>query len=366
MVTKREFNRIKRENPESPIGQRDWEEEKTRNDLYKAIMKSKKKWITHPYIERYKKQLEEKEKLKEIIFQLRPPYFEKIDLLSWIDENKLAELQQADLVLVYRDNNTYKNMSVALKNLVEHLYWWKVYCVSIPQGTEELSDKDKETLKNILKTCNSVTDYTISRWTGIAWTHIPESERYAERIQKFLWITKNLEKKFIERWIDTIYIYVSYRHPYNGGKVWYGLFDHWCMCQRKDWSAYFFGGRFVDHNEKDLFTKDEKSQIIEDAKRFWKNQFPNLNVEFIENHDVKSWGQYKPDNSVLIADRHADMRSKPFLWQKIFFAWVDFEPNGWIENFVDEKAVQYVWNKGEAIAKSVLLNLPNFKNEIKK
>jgi len=64
MVTKREFNRIKRENPDSRTWQRTWEEEKLRNELYEAIMDAKKKWITHPYIEHYKKQLEGKERLE--------------------------------------------------------------------------------------------------------------------------------------------------------------------------------------------------------------------------------------------------------------------------------------------------------------
>lgn len=48
--------------------------------------------------------------------------FEKINLLSWIDEEKLAELQKADLVLVYRDNNLYWDMSSSLENLVENKY----------------------------------------------------------------------------------------------------------------------------------------------------------------------------------------------------------------------------------------------------
>jgi len=383
MVTKREFNRIKRENPESPIGQRDWEEEKTRNDLYKAIMKYKKKWITHPYIEQYKRQLKEKEKLEkektklwdkntklqEIILQLEPSHFEKIDLLSWIDDNKLLELQEADLVLIYRDNNTYKDMSFALKDLMEHKYWWIVYCIVIPQDTEELSGNDKELLKNIWKTCNVMTDYTISEWTWIIWDKIPENEYKAEDIQKFLWITEKLEKSFIEKWIDTVYIYVSFIH--KDWETWepklhYGLLDHWSMCQKENWGIYFFDGEFEDYTTwKEIYTEGEKLQIIEDTKRFWKNQFPNFNVEFIENHDQESWKQYKPDNSVVIADRHSTTRLQPFLWQKIFFAWANFEPGGWIENFVNEEDAQYVWGKGEALAESVLLNLSSFENKIK-
>ena len=39
MVTRREFNKIKKENPESRIGQRTWEQQKYRNRLYKNLNK---------------------------------------------------------------------------------------------------------------------------------------------------------------------------------------------------------------------------------------------------------------------------------------------------------------------------------------
>ena len=52
MVTKREFNRIKKENPESRIWKRTWEEQKVRNELAKTLIKAWKKWVNHPYVEK--------------------------------------------------------------------------------------------------------------------------------------------------------------------------------------------------------------------------------------------------------------------------------------------------------------------------
>ena len=49
MVTLLEFNRIKKENPESKIWKRTWEEQNIRNKLAKTLIKARKKWVSHPY-----------------------------------------------------------------------------------------------------------------------------------------------------------------------------------------------------------------------------------------------------------------------------------------------------------------------------
>lgn len=326
--------------------------------------------------------------------------FEKINLLSWIDEEKLAELQKADLVLVYRDNNTYRDMSSSLENLVENKYGKRVYCVSIPQWTENISDNEMELLKKILNTCHCMTDNTISNWTWIECPRLEVNERKCKSIQRFLWIIEKLENKFEEEWIDTVYVYVSWVNDYGG--VSYSYSDHWSMYQRKNWSIYYDSHQMRENN-------GEVKARIKDLKRFWKNRFPNLNVEFIENFHrpyykglymdfrrYKSewiillygsrggefdWFPYtleqvkskypdfdvdfykesdlsglKSEWVVLIADRHTDRYLESFWCQKIFYWWANFEPGWGIEKFLDEEDVNYVWNAGEAIAKTIMLN----------
>lgn len=334
-------------------------------------------------------------------------YFEQINLLSWIDKNKLAELQEADLVLIYRDNNKYSDMSLSLENLVKNKYWWKVYCISIPQGTEKIGDKEMELLKKILNTCRCMTDYTIYRWTWISSPRFEDYERSYEFSQRFLWMTENLEKRFKERWIDTVYIYISSID--DTGRISYTCSDHWSICQRENWSIYYDCDEMWEDNE-------EVNGKIKDLKRFWKNRFPSLNVEFIEkfhwaydgrdfskyesewiitrgneeylaesviqyiklfnsNFDINFYiwngltdsNGYKSKWAVLIADRHATSNVISFWGQKIFYAWNAFEPRWWIEDFLDEEDPQYVWNASESLAESIILNISCWKNtEIKK
>ena len=97
MVTKREFNRIKRENPESRIWQRTWEEQKIRDKLYQAIVESKKKWETHPYVEVFEKQLELNEETTK--------KWERIKKLQW----KLADAEEQ---LKGKDEELLKNSEV--------------------------------------------------------------------------------------------------------------------------------------------------------------------------------------------------------------------------------------------------------------
>ena len=345
----------------------------------------------------------------------RPSCFEEIDFLSWIDKKKLEELQQADLVLVYRDNDRYRAMSDALKDLVEQKYWWKVYCVLIPQGKEELNDNEMELLKNILNTCHCMTDDTIDKWTWISCPKFEDCGNYYENSKKFLWIIENLEMKFKEKWIDTVYVYMSSID--HTGEVMYTCFDHWSMCERENWSIYF-----DPISIRPWLNDEEIKEKIDNLKRFWKSRFPNLNVNFIENlHISYGWfnfsryesewiifdynGEYSPESavqnikakhdpdfdinfyiwhgltesngykykwSVLIADRHAEPSIKQFQGEKILYEWNNFSPNKGIEKFLNEKDAQYVQNAGHALAESILLNPSftledfNFKIEVEK
>ena len=109
------------------------------------------------------------------------------------------------------------------------------------------------------------------------------------------------------------------------------------MCQREDWSIYFSPCR-RDFDEMD----DEHNRLIEDHKKFWENLFPNLKIEFIHNDSV-NWEKcdtYGSEQSVLIADRHTSWDTIWFKWKKIYFAWSTFEPDGWIEYFINAEEYQ--------------------------
>ena len=276
--------------------------------------------------------------------------FEKINLLSWIDEEKLAELQKADLVLVYRDNNTYKDMSSSLEDLVLNKHGWKVYCISIPQGTKELSDGNVEILRRIMGTCHSMIDWTTSRWVRIRWRRIPEEE--SQDVKNFLWIAKSLEKKFIKKWIDTVYLFEWMQYD---GKSYFNLLEHSWLCQREDGSIYKSTWNwFIEERYFNSY-----SQEIEDAKRFWEKLFPNLKVEFVigRTNWLESWFKYnKAKGAVMIVDRHYYDYCEDFKedgWKVIVFVWADFEPWGWIEEFLDGS--EYGWN-GKLIAKLIMLD----------
>ena len=331
-----------------------------------------------------------------------PNYFEKIDLLSWIDEKKLEKLQQSDLVLVYRDNDRYRAMSDALKDLVEQKYWWKVYCITIPQGTEKLSDKEMELLKNILNTCNYMADNTVNRIlrnSGIKLNNpIIKFDTYNEydtinRRKRDTWIflkiTENLEKKFKEKWINTVYIYISEIDP--DCDVNYTCYDHWCMCKSKDWEIYF-DPEWIEEDTSD----DEIKNKLDGLKMFWESVFPRLNVQFLENVKTLDFSKYesewliwfdnndfwtlkkmkhffpefdvdnykeqahtdlsnlKPGWAILIADRHSSL--KDFSGKIIEYAWNSFESKWWIEDFINvgEQEAEYIDNAGKRLAEEIM------------
>lgn len=108
-------------------------------------------------------------------WEVEGSYFEKIEMSNiWedderlnIDSKKMSELENADLVLVYRDNDSNSRISKALESLVKTKYWWKVYCISIDRHIDHLNDSEKEKFRRILNTCPCLTDHTISEWTWI-------------------------------------------------------------------------------------------------------------------------------------------------------------------------------------------------------
>lgn len=88
MVSRWRFNKIKKENPESRIWKRTREEQEVRNDLAKTLIKSRKKWVTHPYVVAYKNQL----KLQDTV----EDKWKTIKELKWKLVDKTSDLKTKD------------------------------------------------------------------------------------------------------------------------------------------------------------------------------------------------------------------------------------------------------------------------------
>ena len=268
-------------------------------------------------------------------------YFEVITSLSLIDEKKLSELQQPDtLVCIYRDNYGYQKMNEALKNLLEKREW-RVYSISIQQGTETLNDADVKLLKKILRTCRCLTDGTVSHWAGSESSILLELDNEISERDKIINLTNVLEKKFIEKWINTIYICMS------------KLADHGIICQSEEWKTYIvnynkvFQIRYLDKDE------DKYLWLIDDWRRFRKNEFSNMNVHFIEKEDFAIFdpSKYDADHSVIIGDDHASTVLKKFSWPTIFLSWDYF--TRWLETFLGVDYSRDLW-RGDLMAKRVI------------
>ena len=267
-------------------------------------------------------------------------FFEEVSLES-IDENKLSELQQPDtLVCIYRNNYGYQQMNQSLKDLLEKQKW-RVYSISIPQGTETLNDSDTELLKKILWTCRCLTDGTVSHWAGSESSILLKLDHKISEMSKIINLTNILEEKFIEKWINTIYICVS------------SLADHGIICQNEDWKIYILNYRDIPHSRSEEFQK-----LIEDWRRFRKSAFPKMNVQFIEKKDfvtdddyIFDPSKYDADHSVLIGDDHVSSVLNKFSWLKIFLSWDVF--TYWLENFLGDDYSRDLW-RGDLMAKRII------------
>lgn len=269
-----------------------------------------------------------------------------------ISPEKLHELEQADLVIIYRDNPTYSDMKNNLEKMVKTKYWWKVYCISFDKNIQSLEDDEIAMLKDIISTCQCITDNTISNWT---WLETKKLDNVlSEEKEHFIDTAKCIEKCCMEKWIDTVYLI-------SDGKLrddyFISLLEHGWLCQKEDGTIYY-----VNCSGGSDFWTIKKYE--EDSKRFWKNMFPNVNVKFVSGKmyrdGFKQKGEFSYSKSkwaLAIADRHFDACLESFRedwWETILFAWCNFEPDRWIQKFSDlnnwEKKTHW-----ERIAESIFL-----------
>lgn len=284
-----------------------------------------------------------------------------LTLIKWLtsDDEKLSrkldkkihEIQEtADLILIYRDNNSYENMWKNLENIVKNKYWWNVYCIVFCETIQSLGDEEVAVLRNIINTYPCITDMTISKRTWIETHKIDDLLDKEDNIQqqrelgeehlneneiKFLNTAKNIENYCIEKWIDTVYIlsWGDRVQRWRGGPVPISLLDHGWFCRRRDGTLYSLKG--------DIHS-DERKRHEKNAQRFWESMFKKLRVEIINDNIDAEEGlcDYKAKWTLAIGDRHHTRLLKKFKedgWQVISFAWRNFEPEWWIENFSSPK-----------------------------
>lgn len=97
MITRRKFNRIKRENPESRIWQRTREEQRIRDRIAAIIIKARKKWVETPYSEYRERLTNEKQKIeweKNIILKEIEDLVQKKEKDSQQIEKNVADFKQ--------------------------------------------------------------------------------------------------------------------------------------------------------------------------------------------------------------------------------------------------------------------------------
>ena len=273
-----------------------------------------------------------------IVYPVEWSCYGRFSLHDWNGESqadeimwKMKELKDADLVLVYRDNDKYRSMARELRKLIKYKYGWKVYCIDIPKGTEEnqLTEQDKKVLTEVLTNCKCVTDHTVSEWTWVETKKIEETlsdKELSDRQNEFLDTVKNLESYYMSKWIDTVYIIAKYRNKEQWNfKL---LLEHGWFCQREDGTIYYVE---TPH--------DQDEEHYNDAKRFWKNLFPHMHVEIIEedqlirwentveNYTMKSHYNFNYSKSkwaLAIVDRHFTTACEKFEaegWSVLSFAW---------------------------------------------
>ena len=227
-------------------------------------------------------------------------------------------------------------MSFKLEQLVKFKYGWKIYSIVIPQGTEKsnLSEQDMKVLTDVLTNCKCMTDGTVSEWTGIETKKIEnilEDKELTDKQNQFLDIAGNIEKYYMDEGVDTVYILSSQKNPES---EWWGvkklLLEHGWFCQKEDGTIYYIK---TPH--------DQDEGHYNDAKRFWKNLFSHMNVEFIEDNKLLciwykrnvNWGvstKYKFDYgkvkwALSIVDRHFGSACDDFEneWWKVITFWWD-------------------------------------------
>lgn len=81
-----------------------------------------------------------------------------------------SELDNADLIFIYRDNDLYQKFHDKMEDLVGYQYWWRVVFIVVPEhvNKDQLGENSINYLRSILeKYGNCITDSTISEWTWV-------------------------------------------------------------------------------------------------------------------------------------------------------------------------------------------------------
>lgn len=140
--------------------------------------------------------------------------------------------------------------------------------------------------------------------------------------------------------IDTVYIYSLWYTPDYSATNWVNwepewvyhdyLTEHSWPAQKEDWTIYT---EWKINSE----TKNPE-EVRENVKRFWRNVFTNLNVDFIEdapydwsdrnNYRKEYRNNYKTDSSLVIMDSHRvgffKHINSEFPWAVITLSWLSF------------------------------------------
>lgn len=310
------------------------------------------------------------------------------------------DIKNADLILVYRDNICYTRLFHDLERLLkEWKYGWKIVCLAIDKNMRTERDESKwmwdnvwfcsidevikmlekpvlheeelSILAQILKEYRCACDHTISQWTSQR--RMPIIDDLAdnthellrgweeEKVTAFIQQCGKISEICNEKWIKTIYLVDR-----AFGRDTF-LLTHGWLCQKEDGTIYNIKDGIILCKNEEEFQKEKDDlgdkcevalkwserhrEILEDAKRYWTNIFPNQKVIFVESPD---WRKLLDEvdggsQSLLIVDRHAYNVGKYFK-NHIFYAWYKFQPDWWYEEFMHDGDIK-LWLDAENILK---------------
>ena len=310
---------------------------------------------------------------------------------SILNENILQneDIKSADLILIYRDNTCYTKLNHDLESLLKKWkYGWKIVCIAIDKSMHSLEDVERLVMSNgfdfellkstlwekelsiltqMLKEHRCITDHTISTRTHERTENIDDiadniklDGGVEEKVSGFIKQSQKISEICDEKWIKTIYLV---DRAYGRDTF---LLTHWWLCEKADGTIYNIKGIILCDDEAkfqklknnprsgfEIILKWSKGhrEIVEDAKRYWTNMFPNKKVVFIESSDWKNLMNEVDGGtqSLLIVDRHGDELKKNFK-NYILYAWYEFEPDWWYEEFMHDWDIK-LWLNAENILK---------------
>lgn len=256
-------------------------------------------------------------------------------LMTLSDDGKInfnysiQEADNADMVILYRDNTMYQLMIKKLEIINENQNPpLRIYSVIIPANAQWIENQKE--LQNFIDRYNPITDWTIAQRAEKETEKIEEGKEMNNNFFKELTILNMLCKK---HGIKTVYLLTNVSYASHNF-----LLEHWWYVKKSDWSYEGVGKddgyKWDPVAPRKDFLKDVKIEIT-GVYIDLNNRYGPNSTSFTSNVSTRS-------DTLLIADRHCSQAAELFRkkwWKAILIAWSYFENWQFSETFkgYDEK-----------------------------